>query len=237
MEAQLFSSVVIMKFIRQHLSLDVDNHSVESNSISKHSQLLPDSIKCIICGPSNCGKTNLMLTLLYHQNGLKYENIYLFSKTLRQSKYVQLQRIIDKVDGVELYTFESNEDIPPPELAKKNSIFIFDDIACAKQNVARSYFCQGRHNGVDSFYLCQSYTRVPKHLIRDNTNFLILFKQDGLNIRRIYEDHVNPDMTHKQFIKILNICWKPKYGFLVIDKTSETCSGRYRKGFNVYIKP
>jgi len=41
----------------------------------------------------------------------------------------------------------------------------------------------GRHKNIDSFYLCQTYS--PKHLIRDNANFIIMFKQDDLNMRHI----------------------------------------------------
>ncbi len=32
-----------------------------------HRWLLPSSIRAIICGPSNCGKTNLLMNLLLNQ--------------------------------------------------------------------------------------------------------------------------------------------------------------------------
>jgi len=69
----------------------------------------------------------------------------------------------------------------------------FNDVACEKQNNIRSYFCMGRHKNTDSFYLCQTYTHVSKHLIRDTANMIIMFKQDDLNMRHIYRDHVNSD--------------------------------------------
>ncbi|KAL6256683.1 hypothetical protein P5V15_012802 [Pogonomyrmex californicus] len=47
----------------------------------------------------------------------------------------------------------------------------------------------GRHSNVDCFYLCQTYARIPKHLIRDKANLLILFKQDGTNLKHVYNDH------------------------------------------------
>jgi len=40
----------------------------------------------------------------------------------------------------------------------------------------------GRHKNMDSFYRCQTYTHIPKHLIRDNANMIIMFKQDDLNM-------------------------------------------------------
>jgi len=76
------------------------------------------------------------------------------------------------------YTFSQNDEVLPPAKGKETSIMIFDDVACEKQNNIRSYFCMGRLKNIDYFYLCQTYTHIPKHLIRD-----------------IYRDHVNTDMS------------------------------------------
>jgi len=67
---------------------------------------------------------------------------------------------------------------------------IFGDVAYEKQNNIRSYFCMGRHKNIDSFYLCQTYTHIPKHIKRDNANMNLMFKQDDLNMRHIYRDHI-----------------------------------------------
>lgn len=93
----------------------------------------------------------------------------------------------------------------------------------------------GRHKLVDCFYLCQTYTRIPKHLIRDNANLLILFKQDNLNLKHVYTDHVGMDMSYEQFGTICSYCWRAKYGFLVINKDCYLNEGRYRKGFDNFI--
>ena len=94
----------------------------------------------------------------------------------------------------------------------------------------------GRHQLVDCFYLCQTYTRIPKHLVRNNANFLIILKQDYMNLRHIYNDHVNMDMTYPQFKDMCARC-RPDHGFLVIDKDSEPGNGRCRKGFDQLIVP
>ena len=62
-----------------------------------------------------------------------------------------------------------------------------------------------------------------------------MFKQDEMNLRHIYSDHVAPDVTFQQFQEMCSKCWDNKYGFLVIDKDSDLNSGRYRKGFDSYI--
>jgi len=96
------------------------------------------------------------------------------------------------------YTFSQNDEVLPP--AK----------ACEKQNNIRSYFCMGRHKNIDSFHLCQTYTHIPKHLIRDKANMIIMFKQDDLNMRHIYRDHVNTDMSYDSFMKICQKDWISK---------------------------
>jgi Poxvirus A32 protein len=227
-----------MRFIRQQQSLPIHNFDKNVNKKlqnKKHGSLLPNSIRCIIVGPSNCGKTNVLLSLLTHPNGLKFENIYIYSKSLNQPKYVFFKKILEPIKEIKYFTFSNNVDIITPNNARKNSIFIFDDVSCEKQNIIREYFSMGRHNKIDSFYLCQSYTRIPKHLIRDNANLLLIFKQDGLNLKHIYNDHINSDMSFEMFKNICKICWKENYGFLVIDKDSQIDKGRYRKGMDNFI--
>jgi len=63
----------------------------------------------------------------------------------------------------------------------------------------------GRHKNVDSFYLAQTYTPIPKHLVRDNANSIVLFKQDFINIKHVYYDQVNTDMTFNKFCGM----WEP----------------------------
>ena len=46
------------------------------------------------------------------------------------------------------FTFSNNSDVVPPSEECPNSIFIFDDVACDKQNAVREYFPIGRHANV-----------------------------------------------------------------------------------------
>jgi len=176
-----------------------------------------------------------MLSLFESPNGLKFENIYVFSKSLYQQKYEYSEKLIKPIKGMVYYTFSQNDEVLPPAKAKENTILFFDDVACEKQNNIRSNFCMGRHKNIDSFYLCQTHTHIPKHLIRDSANMIIMFKQDDLNMRRIYRDHLNTDMSYDSFMKICQKCWSDKYGFLIISKDNDMEKGRYRKGFNEFI--
>lgn len=229
-----------MKFEAQPITLSVmnfDNFSPQTRKEAKrHGALLPNTIRAVFCGASNSGKTNTLLSLITHPNGLRFENVYVYSKSLNQPKYKLLEQLLENVGGVEYFPFNEHEQVVAPSEARPNSIFVFDDVACEKQDNIRAYFCMGRHHSVDSFYLCQTYARIPKHLVRDNTNFIVLFKQDDTNLRHVYDDHVNTDMTYAQFKDLCSACWdSDKYGFVVIDKDSELNEGRYRKGFDCFI--
>ena len=201
----------------------------------KHGPLFPNSIRSIICGPSNCGKSNLMMSLLYAPNGLKFENVYVYSKSLHQPKYLMLEHVMEGVPEVNYFKFAENADVMAPSQSLGNAIFIFDDVSTDKQNKILEYFSMGRHFGVDSFLLMQSYARAPKQMVRDNANFLVIFKQDDVNLKHVYDDHVSSDMKFDAFKDLCLECWKDTYGFLTICKDSEMDAGRYRQGLDRYI--
>lgn len=222
----------------QPVRLPVTNIEVgaKEKERSKHSSLFPNSIRALICGPSACGKTNLMIHLLTNPNGLKFENLYVYSKSLYQPKYTYLTDILKSVPEISYETFSNTNEVIAPQDVKENSIFIFDDVICDKQENMKNYFSMGRHKAVDCFYLCQTYTKVPKHLIRDNANLIILFKQDDLNLKHVYLDHISPDITFEQFKCICSKVWNENYSFVTVDKESKLQEGRFRKGLDHYIE-
>ena len=117
------------------------------------------------------------------------------------------------------------------------SIVVFDDIQRDKEHDKNieQFFSMGRHRGLNCFYLCQTYSKIPKQLVRDNANFIVLFKQDDLNLKHVYNNHVGGDLNFQEFKKLCDDCWKENYGFLVIDKQSPINDGRYRCKFDEYI--
>lgn len=229
-----------MRFVRQPIAIRVtnlDSRARPPEEARRHGRLLPSAIRCLICGPSNCGKTNALISLLESPHGVRFENVYVYSKSLQQPKYQYLENLLAPMEDIGYFTFSDNSDVISPSEALPNSIFVFDDVACDKQNTIREYFAMGRHSNIDCFYLCQTYAKIPKHLIRDNANLLILFKQDGTNLRHAYNDHVNTDMSYENFHALCRACWRYRYGFLVIDKDSALSAGRYRRGFNDFAVP
>ena len=228
-----------MRFVKQSttLPIPVAIEDDDEGVIRRHGPLLPESIRCVVCGPSNCGKTNLMLGLITSPNGLRFENLYIYSNSLYQPKYTRLADIMSDLPEIGYFPVSDVGDVLDPNEAKAHSVFIFDDVACDKQEQMKKYFSMGRHRGVDSFYLIQSYARLPKHLLRDNVNLLILFKQDDTNLRHVYQDHVGVDMSWLDFKEMCSVCWAENpYDCLIIDKDRfDLNGGRYRKNFDEFI--
>jgi hypothetical protein len=80
-----------MRIIKQKTSLNIENNDLVREDCVKHSLLFPSTMRCLVIGPSNCGKTNVIISLIEHPNGLKFKNIYVYSKSLYQSKYVYVK--------------------------------------------------------------------------------------------------------------------------------------------------
>lgn len=238
-----------MQFSKQPIDIPVNVNSEWDPLVGgkkklkrRHSALLPNSIRCIIAGPSNCGKTNLLVNLIVSKHGLKFENIYVYSSTLWQPKYEYLRKLFHSEQQnhhhkVQYREFSASDDVIEPKDASPNSIIIFDDVICEKnQEIIRKYYSLGRHQSVDSFYLTTTYARVGKHLIRDNCNLIIFFRQNDLNLRHIYSDMgVGCHMSFDRFQQFCLECWRERYGFAVIDMDSDLEDGRYRKGFAEYL--
>lgn len=227
-----------MKVEKQKLSLSVLNYDqwCVNDNFQKHTGVLAGGCRRgLILGSSGSGKTNLMLSLIDQINGLRFENIYVYSKSLYQPKYEYLRKLFHPIEEIGYFEFEDGAEIIPPNEAKINSLFLFDDVVCEKGSIIRDYYVFSRHRGIDCFYLAQTYSAIAKQLVRDNANLIILFKQDNTNLKHVYEDHVQTDMSFDKFKELCLNCWQEKFGFIVIDKNSDLNSGRYRKNFDNFI--
>jgi hypothetical protein len=228
-------------FYNHPIKLDVKNldetvNSVEKKGFHLHGELFPNCVRALICGSSGTGKTNLVVNLLTNSNGLRFRNVYVYCKSLQQDKYMFLNEIFKGMKEIEYKTFSNHDEVVPVDQIKKNSVLIFDDCILENQTVIRDYFCRSRHKMVNCLYLTQSYTKLMKHLLRENTNVLVVFKQDQLALSHIFKNHVYPDMEISKFFDLAKICWGEKYGFLVICKDFPLNFGRYRQGFSVFIQ-
>ena len=210
-------------FVQQKSKFPIKSIKNNEEKSVIHGELFPNVIRALVVGPSGCGKTVLLYNLIVEKQGLKFTNLYIFSKSLEQDKYQRLKQIFENLDEVKLHLYKDCE--LTPQDVEVGSLCLFDDIN--DSNIA-PFFSMGRHRKLNCFYLCQTYTKIPKQWIRDNANFIIIFQQDDLNLKHVYNNHVGNDFTFQEFKNLCNQCWQEKYGFLVIDKERAKNKGRYR---------
>ena len=205
-----------------------------------HAPYFPKDIACIIAGRRGCGKTNLLLSFLLEEDILDYTSVYIYCPSLNQSKYQYLQKYYSELEekiktycriDVKIGHFFYNDDEikDPSELnANLNHVMVFDDVLLKDQTKIKEYFCRGRHNNVNIFYLCQSLHQVAKHCIRDNANVFILFYQDVKTLKYFHETHISGDMDDfKEFKDFCGNAWSKKHGFVMINMCEEPYCGRY----------
>jgi len=229
--------------------IDYSKNYNKDKSLKKHSILFPKNIFCIIAGATGCGKTNLIVNLLKKKDMLNYSDVYVYSSTLYQDAYVYLKDYYKKIESIiEMnckksiklaHFFDSDENIlNPSDLdVKKSHIMIFDDVMLKDQTVIQEYFCRGRHNNVNVFYLCQSLNKIPKHCIKDNANIFILFKQQDKTLKYFHESYISGDMPFKKFQKLCKHAWSKEYGFLVINLWGKIDTERYLVNYNELYVP
>ena len=220
----------------------IEDHKV------KHASFLPRNIFCVIAGATGCGKTNLLLNFLLEDDILDYSDVYIYASTLHQKAYKYLKEYYNDLEttiknkyniSITLAHFFDTDDkiINPSQLDPlKNHVIVFDDVMLDDQTKIKEYFCKGRHNNVNIFYLCQSYYKIAKHCIRDNANTFILFRQDDKTMKYFYDTHISGDMDFKEFKKFYDNSWIKQYGFIVINLWDKPYCGKYTSNYkDIYI--
>ena len=229
------------------MNVDYSKRFAIQNHKAKHADFLPTNIFCVIAGATGCGKTNLMLNFLLNGGILNYSDVYIYSPTLHQQAYMylkdyytNLENIIKNQCKINIkigHFFDTDDEIKnPTELDQNtNHIMVFDDVMLSDQTKIKEYFCRGRHNNINVFYLCQSLHKIAKHCIRENANVFILFHQDDKALKYFHETHISGDMDFKEFKAFCDQAWSKKHGFVVINLWEEFYCGRYIENYeNIY---
>ena len=95
--------------------------------------------------------------------------------------------------NIEVSFYDNCADVPDFSTIddSKNNFLLFDDcMNDLDQRKMGAYFSRGRHSNTNVFYLTRSYFKIPRHVIRLNTNFIISFPQGEKDLVHIHSNHV-----------------------------------------------
>lgn len=194
-------------------------------------ETFPLPMRCLIIGSSGSGKTTLLWNLIT-KNWIPYRYLYIFSKSIEQQAYVELQRkyknIENEINEQISFFYKNCEDIISVDECNPNSLIIFDDCILEEQDTIKEYFVRGRHKNISCIYISQCYSLVDLKTIRNNLNFLCIFKQNEHYMKMLYNNFIITDMTFEEFKTICVKCWTKDYGFLSIDLTRKTIDGKFK---------
>lgn len=212
--------------------MEIAVYCKDGTDTDREDRVLPQPLRCLIVGSSGCGKTNLLLNMIYDKRGVQFKHLYVFSRSIEQPAYAELRKHYERVEkalGYKVSQFYSNcADLIPLDECKSNSLVVFDDCLLEEQIKIKDYFIRGRHKHVSCVYLSQSYGRVDMQVIRNNVNLLCVFSQNKHYTRRIYEDFVGSDTTYDGFESMCKRCWSEPHGFITVDMTRKAHNGKYR---------
>ena len=135
--------------------------------------------------------------------------------------------------------YDDCQDIPDTSTLDpmQKNLMLMGDCFLGTQNKAEAYYTLGRHNNCNTIYIAQNHLRLPQHIVRENSNFIILFPQDVKNLTHIHADHCASDISLAEFKQFCHEIWSDVHNFVTIDLTSTPMNGKYRQNFNRFYFP
>ena len=117
--------------------MNITDYSIKSKSTRKNDPLLPKSIRGLIIGKSNCGKTTLLLNLLL-KPWLDYDNLIVFGNSIHQMEYQILRDGFSAgLSKQQIANIFDNQD----KIAhNKTPLDIINEYAGPKTNITASFY-------------------------------------------------------------------------------------------------
>jgi hypothetical protein len=188
--------------------------------------------RCLILGPSNSGKTNIVMEFI-HRSPDTWNKIIVCCKSKSEPLYEYLEEKIGSL--IEFY--EGIENIPEldtinPEASKEQTLVIFDDLVNEKkQQIIEDYFIRGRKKKCSMFYLAHDYAKCPK-LIRMQCNYVVIRQLPSKRNRAYVLSEYGLDISPERLAELYKkACMNEELGFLTIDVDKM----EFRKNFNQVI--
>ena len=215
----------------------------------------------LFIGSKGTGKSTLLLNLLL-QNSMynkKFDNIYIFSKTIKldaKFKKVRLdsRKIFTTFDEESLSNIlmsvsesiekvkKENDEKPPSEREDLPlTLIIFDDMIsdCATFNNSRgimsTLYFNARHYRLSIWVSAQKMTGCIPTALRENVDCIFLYRlPNRRNLKIVWEEFAS-DIAFDDFYDMYSVSTEGKGNFFFINLTLPKKSGKYNSNFNSFI--
>ena len=199
--------------------------------------ILPDSI-VILVGRRRSGKSWLTRELMYNlaKRGMPYGKIY--SGTEHANPFFRHffppLYIYPEVTDEDIKNILCTQKVKVRKCAKKlrkddgrcienNFLLVFDDMMSdddvwKKSKHFKKLFVEGRHYNILFIFSIQTVLGILPAM-RENTDFVFIFANEGQNLKKLYENYAGVVPTFDMFKKIFYNCTRDR-GCMVIDKTN-----------------
>jgi hypothetical protein len=191
--------------------------------------------RILLCGPYGCGKTNLLLNLIYYL--LPWSKLYVYAKDLEEEKHVELKSAWEQAKLIDKdfeFIFDISNIVKVDELnPDEHNLIIFDDFICDKSSFddISELFTRGRKKNATLIFLTQSYFDTPK-IIRLQCNYMCFCKlNDHRELADIYQNHPF-GLSKKDFTGVLEEATRTRHSFLFLDTMHKNPAFRIRKNLN-----
>jgi hypothetical protein len=190
---------------------------------------------CIV-GPSNTGKTNILLNLI--EDSKNFRKIYLYAKKLDEPLYQYLVEHWTKKSnqlGIPLieYSNDISKVVQPGDLDEGiQNLIVFDDMVTESNlSIVRELFIRGRKQNASIVFISQSYFSIPTD-VRINSDYFIFTRGiRGNELIQIAKDQAS-GISQGRFKEMYGIATRDGYNFFLVDNQSKEPFMRFRRNFD-----
>ena len=176
----------------------------------------------IFIGKTGCGKNHLVSELIEKEYKKHFDYIIVICPTLRENETYHAKEWI-KNDG-KVWLVEPKENLY--QLIKKLSellrflevLFIIDDIIANKSLDKRrqpllELSISGRHRDHYLWLLTQSYTAIPKNLLKQANAVFVWYPKERADLKAIHDE--NDVLTDNELVVARNFLRESRYGIYI----------------------